>query len=105
MTCEEIVYVASAANDALRDVTGQKRRPIFLHPDTINRTVRGVTNTLADPTVTPEQSHEKWMADYLKEHKAEEHPCCVPYAQLPAEDKIKDELFLAIVRALAAYRV
>ena len=101
LTTEQIAYVASAANDALRDVTGQKRRPIFLHPDNIERTIRGVTNTQMAPETTPEQSHEKWMADYLKTHKAEEHPCCVPYSQLPVEDKLKDELFLAIVRALS----
>ena len=60
---------------------------------------------------TPEQSHEAWMAEKIaagwkhgpvKNPDKREHPCLVPYAQLPIEQRAKDDLFLAVVRATAA---
>ena len=60
---------------------------------------------------TPEQSHESWMAEKLaagwkygpvKDPEKREHPCMVPYAELPAEQQAKDRLYCAVVRATAA---
>lgn len=64
---------------------------------------------LAKPDATPEQSHESWLAQKLaegwkygpvKDAEKKEHPCCVPYAELPAEQKAKDYLFRGVVHAL-----
>lgn len=59
--------------------------------------------------LTPEQLHENW-SEYrkndgwvygeVKDEVAKTHPCLVPYAELPAEQRIKDTLFHAIVNAL-----
>lgn len=66
---------------------------------------------LANPDATPEQSHESWLAQKLaegwkygpvKDAEKKEHPCCVPYADLPAEQKAKDYLFRGAVHALKA---
>jgi len=63
-----------------------------------------------DVGLTPEQSHEIWMEDKrragwvygpVKDPDRKEHPCIVPYAQLPQEQQVKDHLFAAVVRALA----
>lgn len=71
--------------------------------------IAGVINAVTN-NVTPEQSHEAWCADKwskgwtygeVKDVDLKTHPCLVPYAQLPEEQKIKDTLFLAIVAALA----
>lgn len=71
----------------------------------------GVDMHLAKPDATPEQSHESWLAQKLaegwkygptKDAEKKEHPCCVPYADLPAEQKAKDYLFRAAVHALKA---
>ena len=69
----------------------------------------GVDMHLAKPDATPEQSHESWLAQKLaegwkhgpvKDAEKKEHPCCVPYADLPAEQKAKDYLFRGVVHAL-----
>lgn len=60
---------------------------------------------------TPEQSHERWMRQKIsdgwtygptKDPVKKEHPCMVPYADLPPEQRAKDDLYLAVVRAVAA---
>lgn len=71
----------------------------------------GVDMHLANPDATPEQSHEAWLAQKVadgwrhgevKDAEAKLHPCVVPYAELPAEQKAKDYIFRAIVHALEA---
>ncbi|WP_205626241.1 RyR domain-containing protein [Enterobacter bugandensis] len=57
----------------------------------------------------PEASHESWLAEKraqgwkygpVKDPEAKEHPCFVPYSELPPEQKAKDYIFRAIVHAL-----
>ena len=70
----------------------------------------GVDMHLAKPDATPEQSHESWLDQKLaegwkygpvKDVEKKEHPCCVPYADLPAEQKAK---VAELKRDLAAWR-
>lgn len=58
---------------------------------------------------TPEQLHESWMEQKyregwtfgeVKDAEAKTHPCLVPYAELPPEQRRKDALFGAVVNAL-----
>lgn len=67
----------------------------------------GVPGALAG--ATPEQSHESWLAvkradgwryGPVKNAETKEHPCFVPYAELPEAQRAKDELFLSVVRAV-----
>ncbi len=62
-----------------------------------------------DPALGPEASHESWLAQKeadgwkygpVKDPDAKEHPCFVPYADLPASQKAKDTLFGAAVRGV-----
>lgn len=71
--------------------------------------IAGVEMHLANPDATPEQSHEGWLAQKLadgwtygevKDAEAKRHPCCVPYEDLPAEQKAKDHIFRAVVHEL-----
>lgn len=57
----------------------------------------------------PEASHESWMAQKLadgwkygpvKDPEAKEHPCIIPFDQLPKEQQAKDFIFRAVVHAL-----
>lgn len=66
----------------------------------------GVEMHLKNPDATPEQSHESWYAQKekegwkygeVKDAEKKEHPCFLPYAELPAEQKAKDYLFKAVV--------
>jgi hypothetical protein len=59
---------------------------------------------------TPEQSHEGWLKHKTengwvygptKDPEAKTHPCMLPYAELPPEQKRKDTLFVTVVRAMA----
>jgi hypothetical protein len=69
--------------------------------------IAGVKAILADPLLTPEQSHEGWLG--LKEEEGwvygpvkdpdlKQHPCMVPYDQLPEDQKKKDDIFQREVR-------
>lgn len=69
----------------------------------------GVEMHLKNPDATAEQSHESWLAEKLaqgwkygatKDAEKKEHPCCLPYAELPPEQKAKDYLFRGTVHAL-----
>ena len=60
---------------------------------------------------TPEQSHEGWLAEKreggwrygpVKDPEKREHPCFVPYNELPPHQRAKDHVFVSVVRAVAA---
>lgn len=72
--------------------------------------IAGVRFALDNPDAKPEDSHNSWLAEKratgwtygpVKDPEKKEHPCFVPYDQLPLEQRAKDRLFLATVRALA----
>ena len=59
--------------------------------------------------LTPEESHNGWLAHKekegwvygtIKDAVAKTHPCMVPYSQLPPEQRIKDHLFSTVVREM-----
>jgi len=69
----------------------------------------GVDMHLANPDTTPEAAHAAWLEQKtaegwtfgaVKDLEAKTHPCLLPYAELPAEQKIKDHLFRAVVHSL-----
>ncbi len=70
--------------------------------------VNGVEGILTGKIERPEQSHESWLAEKertgwkfgpVKNAETKEHPCFMPYAELPPEQQVKDAIFFAIVRA------
>jgi hypothetical protein len=71
----------------------------------------GVRLIIADPGTTPRQSHENWLRDKtldgwkygpVKDVEKKEHPCFVPYDDLPALQRVKDSVFGAVVRSILA---
>lgn len=70
--------------------------------------VKGVEFILANPEASPAASHESWLEEKratgwsygpVKDAEAKTHPCFVPYDELPIEQRAKDYIFGAIVRA------
>lgn len=72
----------------------------------------GVRFLAEHPNASQSASHESWLAKKrrdgwkygpVKEPSKKEHPCCVPYEELPPEQQAKDAIFCAVVRGLLAY--
>jgi len=59
---------------------------------------------------SPEQSHESWLAHKaatgwkygpVKDPERKEHPCFLPYVELPPAQRAKDAIFVSVVQAVA----
>ena len=57
----------------------------------------------------PRESHESWLREKeatgwkfgpMKDPEKKEHPCFVPYDELPDAQKAKDAIFITVVRAV-----
>jgi hypothetical protein len=107
-----IARVAHEVNRAYCTFLGDYTQPLWEDAPNWQResAVVGVQMHLANPEATPEDSHESWMAQKLKagwvfgevkDPNAKTHPCLVPYAQLPPEQRAKDYLFRGVVHAIA----
>jgi hypothetical protein len=78
--------------------------------DSARKGVKLHLNELYDGNIPlPSKSHESWLAEKLnsgwtygdtKDETKKTHPCCVPYDNLPNEQKVKDYLFISIVTAM-----
>lgn len=75
--------------------------------------IAGADFHLANPAATPENSHESWLAQKqadgwkygsVKDPEKKEHPCFVPYLELPPEQRSKDYIFRAVIHALGVGR-
>ena len=70
--------------------------------------IKGVEFSLANPDAPASAQHDSWLKDKQadgwvwgveKNAVLKTHPCMVPYEQLPVEQRLKDYLFRAVVRA------
>lgn len=71
--------------------------------------IHGVEFHRKNPNAGPESSHNEWMAEKIsngwkwgpeKDGDKKEHPCLIPYEQLPLEQQAKDYIFKSIVDVL-----
>lgn len=111
-TDEEIAQAVHAANSVLQRIHGDSAPslPWDCESEHIRQSaVEGVRR--ARKGATPEQLHEAWcefkraggwVYGEVKDPDAKTHPCLVPYADLPPEQRDKDRLFLAVVEALSS---
>ena len=76
--------------------------------------INGVKYHLNNRLSTPQSSHESWLKEKSeqgwkfgtkKDAQKKEHPCFVPYLQLPEKERSKDFMFLAVVRSLEPHLV
>lgn len=104
-------YVAARAHEANRlycQAIGDNSQPDWADaPEWQKESVRnGVKFHVAFPDAGPAASHENWLAEKewdgwkygpVKDPEKKEHPCFLPYDQLPLEQRRKDEIFIAVV--------
>lgn len=107
----EIAFVAHEVNRAYCEALGDDSQPPWEVAPKWQResAVKGVEFHSANPKAGPEHSHEEWLKEKdsdgwkygpVKDAAKKEHPCFVPYAELPKEQQAKDYIFRAIVHAL-----
>ena len=106
----EIARIAHEVNRAYCEAMGDNSQPIWENAPQWQResALLGVElHTSGD--YGPEASHESWMAQKVadgwkcgpeKNPEIKEHPCMVPFAELPKEQQAKDFLFRGVVHAL-----
>jgi len=114
MNIKQVAQVAHQTNKAYCATIQDFSQPMWADTPEWQRAsaVNGVEYHLkvlrsgAEPS--PSASHENWLKEKTeagwvygpaKDPAKKEHPCCVPYAQLPLEQKMKDYLFGAVVKA------
>lgn len=114
MNILEIAAICHEANRMLCLTQGDTSQPGWMAAPGWQRdsVCNGVRFHLDNPDADPAASHENWMAEKLadgwrygktKDMQAKTHPCLVPFANLPPEQRAKDHLFKGIVHALAPF--
>ena len=110
---ERIAHVCHEANRALQVTSPAHNGDVSPHfmeaPEwMVQSGLSGVEEALSGKT--PEQLHEAWCAyktsegwvfGDAKDASKKTHPCLVSYADLPADQRIKDKVFHAIVNAMS----
>jgi len=108
---ERIARVAHEANRALCLAFGDDSQVAWEDAPEWQKAsaVNGIAFIESNPDAPPSASHEAWLAEKeangwtygeVKDTLAKTHPCFVPYDELPPEQKAKDYVFAAVVRAL-----
>ena len=88
---------------------GKEARPVWdkLTEDERNKAFVSVQAIIDKPETTPAESHQLWMDSKLadgwrygpvKDEIKKTHPDLVAYNELPDEEKLKDHLFITIVK-------
>ena len=107
---EACARAAHEANRAYCIALGDFSQPSWDYAPDWQRSsaLNGVRGVLAGNG--PEQAHESWLAEKqatgwrygaVKDPEKKEHPCFVPYASLPSEQKQKDHVYVSVVKAMA----
>lgn len=108
---EAIAKVCHQANKAVCVAFGDMSQPEWADAPEWQRTsaIKGVQFVIDNPNAPPSASHESWLAEKAatgwsygpeKDPERKRHPCFVPYDQLPPDQRAKDHVFCAIVRAM-----
>lgn len=111
MKVEQIAEVCHEANRAYCATIGGNSLLPWVETSDRQRTsaVNAVRFHLANPDARLSHGHNEWLKKKraigwgygsVKSAEKKEHPCCVPYEELPVEEKAKCELFIAVIRAL-----
>lgn len=116
MNIEQIARIAHETNRAYCASIGDDSQPSWADAPQWQRdsAIKGVEFHLAahakGETPAPSASHDSWLEEKraagwtwgaVKDPATKQHPCFVPYDELPIEQRLKDYLFGNIVAAFA----
>lgn len=110
MDAATIARVCHEVNRAYCEAIGDNSQPAWENAPDWQResAIEGVRAHLDAPR-TPEESHalwskhkraDGWVYGLKKDAAKKEHPCLVPYDELPQDQRVKDYLFAAVVESL-----
>ena len=110
MNVEQIARICHETNRAYCETIGDHSQKPWEEAEEWQRqsAITGVNFTLANPAAPASAQHEAWMKSKLddgwvygpeKDPAKKQHPCIVPYEDLPVEQRTKDYLFRGIVSA------
>lgn len=112
ITINKIAKICHEANRAFCEALGDFSQPPWEEaPDwQKSSAINGVLFNLDRPLAAPSASHDSWLKEKvengwkfgpIKNAETKEHPCIVPFKDLPIEQQTKDHLFKAIVASVA----
>jgi len=107
---EKIARVCHEANKAYCESIGDSSQKSWESAEQWQRdsAIKGVEFCLANQNAPASANHDSWLDEKrrtgwkygpVKDAEKKEHPCFVPYDELPLEQKIKDYLFKNIVKS------
>lgn len=113
MNNEDIARVAHEVNRAYCQALGDNSQPKWEDAPQWQRdsAMLGVKLHVENPDAGAAASHESWMAQKVtdgwtygpeKNPDIKQHPCMVPFAELPIAQQAKDFIFRGVVHALVA---
>lgn len=114
MQVTDIAKVAHELNKSYCESIGDYSQPSWEDAPEWQKSsaIKGVQFHLDNPDATPAKSHESWLKQKeeegwkygaVKNPETKEHPCYVPYDQLPTEQKAKDYIFRQTVHSLKPF--
>lgn len=114
MTIRQIAKVCYEVNKAYCESIGDNSQPLWSEAPEWQKSsvINGVNFHLLNPDAKPSDSHENWLKQKqdegwkygpVKNPETKEHPCFVPYDQLPTEQKSKDYIFRQVIHSLKDY--
>lgn len=114
MNIENIAQVCHEVNKAYCESIGDNSQPSWDNAPEWQKSsaINGVKFHLDNPDAPPSASHESWLKQKteegwkygpVKNPDTKEHPCFVPYEELPTEQKSKDYLFKQVIHSLKSF--
>lgn len=114
MTIENVARVAHELNKAYCESMGENSQPNWEDAPEWQKSsaINGVKFHLDNPDASPSASHESWLKQkaeegwkygLVKNPETKEHPCFVPYDELPKEQKAKDFIFRQAIHSLQPF--
>lgn len=111
MNIEKIAQVAHETNRHYCQSIGDSTQVLWIEAPQWQKdsAIKGVQFHIDNPEAGCAASHESWLKEKeeagwkygeIKDVDKKEHPCFVPYNELPVDQQVKDALFVGVVRAM-----